>query len=160
MEKIRKGNDINILWEIYTGSDDNLRPYSLSGKSLILYLKNTFGKEEVKDFTISGNTIRMVFWGKDQQHCGRYTLTLVENDGQKGMHTVDECDAFELVSCSCQVGGDAESKVEVTTLELKGVIKYGGTSEGGGGSIDPETIEGFIPLSRDFSDDFNNDFAR
>lgn len=31
---------------------------------------------------------------------------------------------------------------------------------GGGGSIDPETIEGFIPLSRDFSDDFNNDFAR
>lgn len=29
-----------------------------------------------------------------------------------------------------------------------------------GGNIDPETIEGFIPLSRDFSDDFNNDFAR
>ena len=31
---------------------------------------------------------------------------------------------------------------------------------GGGGSIDPELLEGFIPLSRDFSDDFNNDFAR
>ena len=31
---------------------------------------------------------------------------------------------------------------------------------GEGGSIDPETIEGFIPLSRDFSDDFNNDFTR
>lgn len=30
----------------------------------------------------------------------------------------------------------------------------------GGGSIDPELLEGFIPLSRDFSDDFNNDFAR
>lgn len=29
-----------------------------------------------------------------------------------------------------------------------------------GGSIDPELLEGFIPLSRDFSDDFNNDFAR
>lgn len=28
------------------------------------------------------------------------------------------------------------------------------------GSIDPEMIEGFVPLSRDFSDDFNNDFAR
>jgi hypothetical protein len=26
--------------------------------------------------------------------------------------------------------------------------------------IDPELLEGFIPLSRDFSDDFNNDFAR
>jgi hypothetical protein len=35
-------------------------------------------------------------------------------------------------------------------------------SEGGGegGSIDPELLEGFIPLSREFSDDFNNDFAR
>ena len=30
----------------------------------------------------------------------------------------------------------------------------------GSGSIDPELLEGFIPLSRDFSDDFNNDFAR
>ena len=27
------------------------------------------------------------------------------------------------------------------------------------GSIDPELLEGFIPLSRDFSDDFNNDFT-
>ena len=33
-------------------------------------------------------------------------------------------------------------------------------SGGGEGSIDPELLEGFIPLSRDFSDDFNNDFAR
>lgn len=28
------------------------------------------------------------------------------------------------------------------------------------GSIDPEMIEGFVPLSRDFSDDFNNSFSR
>lgn len=33
----------------------------------------------------------------------------------------------------------------------------GGT---GGGNIDPELLEGFIPLSRDFSDDFNDDFSR
>lgn len=31
---------------------------------------------------------------------------------------------------------------------------------GGAGDIDPELFEGFIPLSRDFSDDFNDDFAR
>lgn len=30
----------------------------------------------------------------------------------------------------------------------------------GGEPIDPETIEGFIPLMREFSDDFNNDFTR
>jgi hypothetical protein len=33
-------------------------------------------------------------------------------------------------------------------------------SQGGGGSIDPELLEGYMPLSRDFSDDFNNDFTR
>lgn len=30
----------------------------------------------------------------------------------------------------------------------------------GGGNIDPELLEGYMPLSREFSDDFNNDFAR
>lgn len=29
-----------------------------------------------------------------------------------------------------------------------------------GGEGDNPSVEGFIPLSRDFSDDFNNDFAR
>lgn len=28
------------------------------------------------------------------------------------------------------------------------------------GNIDEEVLEGYIRLSRDFSDDFNNDFAR
>ena len=35
-----------------------------------------------------------------------------------------------------------------------------GNAPGIGGSIDSKLFEGFIPLSRDFSDDFNNDFAR
>ena len=30
----------------------------------------------------------------------------------------------------------------------------------GGGNIDPELLEGYIPLLREFSDDFNNDFTR
>lgn len=29
-----------------------------------------------------------------------------------------------------------------------------------GGSTDPELLETYMPMSRDFSDDFNNDFAR
>ena len=32
--------------------------------------------------------------------------------------------------------------------------------QGGGGSVDPELLEGYIPMAREFSDDFNNDFAR
>lgn len=31
---------------------------------------------------------------------------------------------------------------------------------GGGSTIDPELLEAYMPITRDFSDDFNNDFAR
>lgn len=62
--------------------------------------------------------------------------------------------------------GKVTDDVLVIVLEDK-VIKFKGytfslSGEGGSGgeSIDPELLEGFIPLSRDFSDDFNNDFAR
>lgn len=30
---------------------------------------------------------------------------------------------------------------------------------GGGGSIDPEILEDYAPILRDFSNDFNNDFT-
>lgn len=43
--------------------------------------------------------------------------------------------------------------------ELLDIVEQGGGT-GGGGSVDPELLEGFIPLQRQFSDDFNNDFAR
>lgn len=34
------------------------------------------------------------------------------------------------------------------------------TGSGGGGSIDPALLEGYMPMMREFSDDFNDDFAR
>lgn len=34
------------------------------------------------------------------------------------------------------------------------------TGGGGGGSIDPTLLEGYMPMMREFSDDFNDDFAR
>ena len=43
--------------------------------------------------------------------------------------------------------------VEQRLLELAGLA-------GGGGSIDPEILEGYMPMMREFSDDFNNDFTR
>lgn len=51
-----------------------------------------------------------------------------------------------------------QSVVDTDGKNLEEILANIGTT--GGGSIDPEMIEGFIPLSRDFSDDFNNDFAR
>lgn len=42
----------------------------------------------------------------------------------------------------------------------RGNITIEGGSGGGGGSIDPELLEAYIPMSRDFNDDFNDSFAR
>lgn len=41
---------------------------------------------------------------------------------------------------------------------IKGGVEI--TPAGGGGSIDPELLEGYLPMMREFSDDFNNDFSR
>lgn len=79
MEKIRIGNDIDILWSITAVSSGTEFPYDLSGRSLTLYLKNAFGKEEIKDYTIEGGSLRFRYYGKDQKKAGRYSLILVEN---------------------------------------------------------------------------------
>ena len=51
--------------------------------------------------------------------------------------------------------------LEDKVIKFKGyTFSLSGEGGGGGGSIDPKLLEGFIPLSRDFSDDFNDDFAR
>jgi hypothetical protein len=50
---------------------------------------------------------------------------------------------------------DAEGK----TVEQR-LKEIGSGSGGGGGSIDPALLEGYMPMMREFSDDFNDDFAR
>ena len=48
----------------------------------------------------------------------------------------------------------------IKTINGESSLGNGDITVEGGSNIDPELLEGFIPLSRDFSDDFNNDFAR
>ena len=119
MDKIRKGNDIKVQWAIYAGTGINEAPYDLTGKNLSLYLKNQFGKTEVYDFTTERHVLSFMFWGKNQQHTGIYSIMLVENEGREGMHTIDECDAFQLVSHSCETGGDSEGRVECVHLQFR-----------------------------------------
>lgn len=72
-----------------------------------------------------------------------------------------------------RISDDKKSATFGNVTEYEGVLhsmKVTITSEGDaiaettqiktGGSIDPELLEGYMPLSRDFSDDFNNDFTR
>lgn len=119
MEKIRKGNDIEVQWAIYAGVGINEAPYDLAGRNVTLYLKNQFGRKEVYDYTIDRHVIKFTFFGKDQQQTGIYSLELVENEGRQGMHTVDECDAFQLVNHSCETGGDSEGRVECIHLQFR-----------------------------------------
>lgn len=157
MEKIRIGNDIVIRWEIYVRDGDVVTPYDLSGKNLKLYLSYMYQRREHSEFSTDGNAVMFTYRGRNQRHIGRYQLTLVENEGLDGMHTVDECDAFELVRCSCMEGGDAESHVEMQQLAFASVMSIGG----GGGGASEEELEEVIGLMipHDFNADFNSDFA-
>lgn len=82
----------------------------------------------------------------------------------RALETLDETKQdtikdIEAIREGAKKGNTAIQKVKTInnqSIEGEGNI----TIEGGGGNIDPELLEGFIPLSRDFSDDFNNDFAR
>lgn len=48
----------------------------------------------------------------------------------------------------------------VKTINGQSIEGEGNITIEGGGSIDPEILEGYMPLMREFSDDFNNDFTR
>lgn len=158
MEKIRIGNDIRIRWEIHVIADDGSRtPYDLEGKNLKLYLSNRYNRSECKEFTTEGNAVAVTFPGRKQKHLGSYQITLVENEGQDGMHTVDECEAFRLVAYTCLEGGDEDSSVKITHLRLNSVMHMG--AETGGASR--EELEALIGLSipHDMNEDFIEDFA-
>lgn len=52
------------------------------------------------------------------------------------------------------ISGENIKTINGETLLGKGNIEISSSD------APPQSVEGFIPLSRDFSDDFNNDFAR
>lgn len=123
---IRKGNDIEIKWAIYTGSGINMVPYNLEGKPVAAYLKTKYGKISAKDISVSGHIVKFFFYGKDQNYIGPYSIELIENEGKIGMHTVDECKAFELVKCTCDADGSGgEGLISVTSLEFRTSMQVG-----------------------------------
>lgn len=105
MEKIRQGNDIRIHWSIFVRTgDENSAPYILTDKVLSLYMSVGKIRQRISAFTVEGNQVQWLFRGCDQKYKGAYSLTLIENEGEESMHTVDLCDAFALVGNSCEAG--------------------------------------------------------
>jgi len=108
METIRIGNDIS----------DNV-PEPLEGRDLKVILSNSFERIEIKDFLLVGNVIRFSYHGKDQVHCGVYTLTLFENYKKDGMMAVDACEAFKLIPRSCgKTDEQSCSNLKVSTVDV------------------------------------------
>lgn len=90
-----------MRWSIFTRDGDNRVPYDLEGRSLTLSVVNRTGESEI-EFFAEGNIVTGVFRGRDQKILGKHGVILRENNGGDGMRTVDACDAFELVACSCE----------------------------------------------------------
>lgn len=162
MEKIRIGNDIAIKWAIYAADmlaevqPETPTPYDLTGRDLSLYVEMGAIRTRIRDFEVNGNEVRFTFFGMYQTTEGVYRLTLVENEGMRGMHTVDyedafrldlpedvaplgvgeweeedlmkvfEQDGFELVDSSDLMGGQSEDNVEVVYLLLESTMLLSG----------------------------------
>lgn len=120
MKNIRIGNDIIIGWALY---DVLGNPYQLK-KEFKLSLKCGNYSLDITDYTVEDNKVTFMFYGKDQTVTGVYTLTLIENDDEVGMHTVDCCKVFRMVNTSCESNDYNAINPEVESLDLHSKIDY------------------------------------
>lgn len=130
MRKIRKSNDIFV--EVSVKRDGY--PEDLTGKDVHLSMKVAYINIPVKYFTVNGNVISFTFLASEQKHVGVYSLTIQVNS-EDATNTVDKCNIFELVNCSCQISGedDPNIKTESVSLGLDVYLDAGGSGNGGGG---------------------------
>lgn len=119
MKKIRIGNDIPIKWTINRDG----HPEDFSGKTIKLLMRSMSDEVEITDYKIEGNVISWTFFGKDQTKATAYTFTLIENEGQEGMFTIDACRVLQLVECSDLADDDdSDMNVEETTDGTSGEV--------------------------------------
>lgn len=132
MRKIRLGKDIKIRWGVtIDGEVADPAVYDL-----ILELRDAFGSTvEIAQPTLVDGLLETTFYGKDHKRTGAYRLTLWLNKGKEGQSVVDDCDAFTLVSCSCDEGGEGDLDLEVVDVATAS-LDVGGSSGGGSGVSD------------------------
>lgn len=138
MKRKRIENDLIVKWSHFTKDGEK---FNIQALPVALYLKNQFATEKIEDFSVVGNTLTWTFYGKDQKHCGVYSLILKINEGDKGMIALDACNFVQLVNCSCEEGGFDEGNVETETIEIESHIDV--AAGGGGASI---LIDGELSL--------------
>lgn len=98
MKNIRRiGNDLPVEWRIVR----NGKPENLMAASVTLLVRGDYGVRKVEDFVVDGNVVRWIFRGADQRLPGLYSFTLILNEGEDRMYSVDACDILRLVPASC-----------------------------------------------------------
>jgi len=113
--KRRINNDLNFAWAIYYKNDGG--EYDLTGKTLTLWMKGTFEKVQITDFTVEGNIVTWTWKGTNQKHIGDYYAVL--QDTTDGIcRTVDIVNAVTLVPHTYQEDDGEQSTIDVSDVEL------------------------------------------
>lgn len=124
MKNIRIGNDINLRWQIRRGGSVE----NFEGKKVSVFLRDCYGlKCDVDWHTEPDGFVVGTSYGYTQHNLGAYTLTLVENNGEIGMNTVDSIDVWRLVPRQNNVvqGDDERSNLQTEVIELTSDITVG-----------------------------------
>lgn len=119
--KKRIGNDYPIEIEVTRNGQPEDFSYVTT---LSVVLKSCFGAILPFEYIVEGNVIKGVFWGKDQHQTGSYLIELVENNGIKGMASLD-AELITLVDHTYK-----ESDVDETGLNVNFDIVPEGVSMG------------------------------
>lgn len=128
MRKIRIGKDIKIRWAVLIEGEIA----DPAKHDLTLELRDGFGTAcPISEMAFVDGAIESTYHGKDHKRTGTYRLTLWLNKGKEGQSVVDACDAFTLVSCSCDEGGEGDLDLEVVDVATAS-LDVGGSSGGGG----------------------------
>lgn len=97
-----------------------------------------------------------------QSYTEKYTGTVTGikmNGASKGTSGV--VDLGTVITAHQDISGKQDkltSGTNIKTINGESILGSGDIVISGG--VDPELLEAYMPLSRDFSDDFNNDFSR
>lgn len=121
MRTIRKGNDISINWTIYR----NEKEESFEGKTVNVYLCDKHGCKMPFTYSINNNIIQGIFYGKDQEILGTYSLVLVENEGMEDMVTLDYVDCFLIASKlknTTTSGSDKDDELVTEVVSVQSII--------------------------------------
>ena len=121
MRTIRKGNDIAINWTVLRNDKEE----SFDGKTLNVYLCDKHGCKMPFTYSINNNIIQGIFYGKDQEILGTYSLVLVENEGLEDMVTLDYVDCFLLASKlknTTTSGSDKDDELVTEVVSVQSII--------------------------------------